>query len=207
MPLMVNTSLSRVREASASRSAADFIEGFTLLEILVVVVIISVITTVTLFSVDVTGHQKARTFVKEIRFLMNNLSSEAILSGNPHGLQWERRSQKAVPVVYKGNGWSTASRMKSVGWRGFAKVSLFIDGVSLEEAEEEEKDVSADIRVVGMRRPKEKRRNPPEILFWSTGLWEPAGEIKIEIDSLPYADIIWTASGRTTIRYPDEDDY
>lgn len=183
-----------------NRGKRAFRAGFTLIEVMIVVVIVSVATTVVLFSLDVTGQQKARTFVKELRFLMHNLSNEAILTGHPHGLQWERKSQTAAPVIYKGNQWSRASDMESVSWRGFAKAVLAIDGVELEEEDGQSEHV-----VVGEdKTEKNKSANLPEILFWSTGLWEPAGEIRIEIDSLPYVSVVWTAGGRTALQYPDD---
>ena len=189
--------------ASVDRARTASTAGFTLIEILVVVMIISIATGMALLSVDVTGHQKARTFIKEVRFLMHNLSNEAILSGNPHGLRWNRKAGTVTPLIYQSNHWKQAANMQKITWRGFATASLVIDGMVLDEI----KDKAGDNKKKVLRGFNEEKKRPdlPAVLFWSTGLWEPAGEIKIEIEGISYADIIWTASGRTSVQYPDEE--
>ena len=182
----------------SGRVKATNLSGFTLIEILVVVVILSIVISTVLFSVDVTGFQKSRTFVKETRFLMRNLADEAILSGLAHGLQWQPVSRQMKPMVYRDGLWREVPKLDPVSWRGLAKVTLLINGLEIEQNKEED-------QVSDSKAAENSSTNPPTILFWSTGLWDPAGRIKIEIDSLPYADIVWTMGGRITTKYPDED--
>ena len=180
------------------------IKGFTLLEILVVLIIISISTGVVLLSVDVTGHQKARGFIRDVTFMMQYLSDEAILLGKPHAMQFDYKSRRVIPVVYTGQSWGSVKDVDILSWDQAIKIKLRADGVELEEAEDEEKEESSD-GFFGSKFVKQKKELP-KILFHTIGMWEPAGELEIIIDSIPHVKIIWTSGGKTTTEYMYQDE-
>ena len=175
------------------------VSGFTLIEVMVVVIIISVIVSSILFSVDLTGNQKARTAISNVQLLMRGLSNEAILEGNHYGIKWDRPQQRFVPIVDSGNGWSTYSSnkgahpdFKPVSWKGFAEAMITVGGISFDERVKDE-----DGFYSGQDEEEIKSLSKgPLVEFWPTGLWQPAGEIQFFVAKKPYATLRWTASGR-----------
>ena len=166
--------------------------GFTLIEIMAVVVIISIAAAVAMLSVDVTGRQKARTFAKELQFTMRHISNEAVLTGNPYALEFDLRAQRLTPLVYSAGAWRRSAEVDALGWGKHFMMKLIVDGVDLDEQEESRADDAA--RVV------------PKILFWTTGLWQPAGGVELLIEGFPYLRLTWTASGKMKMTFPREDE-
>lgn len=177
--------------------------GFTLVEVMVVVLIVSVMVGSVLFSVDLTGSQKLRTAVSDVQLLMRGLSNEAILEGRHYGLRWERRAQRFVPVVNNGGGWSGYSGrggerpdFRAVSWKGFAEIAITVGGIRFDERFKDDehfyagRDQEAAERIL--------------VEFQPTGLWEPAGEIRFFVASKPYASLEWTAAGKMTFTHGSE---
>lgn len=184
--------------------AASAVRGFTLVEILVVLIIISVIATVTLMAVDVTGYQKSRAFVKDFRFLMRNLADEATLTGYPHAIQLDTAARAVKPVVFESGSWRPMADINALKWSDSMKVKMTVDGVDIDEFRENDDDEPEDDFLRGGF-AKEKK-NPPEVTFWPIGLWHPAGTIELIIDSLPYVKFTWTPSGKMTTEYPQHEE-
>ena len=175
--------------------------GFTLIEVMVVVIIIGVIVASVMVSVDVTSSQKARTAVFDVRLLMQGLSNEAILEGNHYGIKWERKAQRFTPVVEAGNGWSAYSDLKGdrpvfkpVSWKGFAEVAMNVGGVSFDERLKDNENFYAG-------RDKEEDTGKPLVKFRPTGLWEPAGEIEFFVAKKHYATLKWSVAGKVSFEH------
>lgn len=193
----------RVLNARRRERGCGTAAGFTLIEVMVVTIIISVIVAAVLFSVDITGGQKTRTAVSDVQLLMQGLSNEAILEGGEYGLRWERKGQRFVPVVGKGNGWSPYSgapgerpSFKPVSWKGVADAVITVDGAVFDERMKDDENFYAGW-------DKEKASKAPLIRFLPTGLWEPAGEIEFFVGNRPYARLEWTAAGRMSFERGD----
>ncbi len=167
------------------------VRGFTLIEIMVVVIIISIVTAVALLSVDVTGHQKARTFAKELQFMMRHISNESVLTGNPYALEFDRKAQKLTPLVYISGAWRRATEIELLDWDPPMTIKMVADGIDLEEQEESDENT---------------KRILPKISFWTNGLWEPAGGMELLIEGLPYLNIVWTSSGKMEAKLPQENE-
>ncbi len=191
------------RDPNARRVGRTRTAGFTLIEVMVVTIIISVIVASVLFSVDLTGNQKTRSAVSGVQVLMQGLSNEAILEGNHYGIKWERKAQKFVPVVANANGWSAYSNatgdrpdFKSVSWKGFADVAITVGGAFFDERIKDNENFYAG-------RDQEQGGNGPLVEFRPTGLWEPAGKLQFFVGKKLYATIEWTAAGRMQLAYGD----
>ena len=177
--------------------------GFTLIEVMVVVIVISVIVASVLFSVDLTGNQKTRSAVSDVQLLMQGLSNEAILEGNHYGIKWERGAQRFVPVVETGRGWSPYSSLggnhpdfRPVSWKGFAEIAVTVGGTSIDERVKDDENFYA-------ARDREELGAGPLVEFQPTGLWEPAGEIRFFVGREFYAKLEWTAAGRMSLGHED----
>ncbi len=175
--------------------------GFTLIEVMVVTIIISVIVAAVVFSIDLTGGQRTRTVVSNVQLLMQGLSNEAILEGGEYGLRWERKQQRFVPVVGRGRGWSPYSgspgerpSFKPVSWKGFADAVITVDGAVLDERMKDDENFYAGW-------DQEKASKTPLIRFLPTGLWEPAGEIEFFVGDRPYARLEWTTAGKMSFEH------
>ena len=173
--------------------------GFTLIEVMVVVIIVSVVVGSILLSVDITGSQKTRAVVSDVQLLMQGLSNEAILEGNHYGIKWERAAQRFVPVVETGGGWSVYTTLKGerpdykpVSWKGFAEIAMTVGAISFDGRFKDDENFYAG-------RDQEKGPQGPLVEFWPTGLWQPAGEIEFFVGKRPYATLAWTAAGRMSL--------
>lgn len=180
--------------------------GFTLIEVMTVVVIISIIVSSVLLSVDISGSQKTRTAVSDIQFLMRGLANEAILEGDHYGLKYDRARQRLTPVVEKNDQWSAYSSQggerpdfKPVSWKGFAEAEITIAGVTIDERSRDTDNFYSG----GKEEEKKHARKNRLVEFWPTGMWDPAGEIRFFVSGEPYATIKWTAVGRLTFEHGD----
>ncbi len=165
--------------------------GFTLIEVLIVVAIISVMTSVILFSIDLTGTQKARTLAKEIRFTMRYASDEAILTGTPHAIELSKNSRQLTVLTYAQGGWKKSQLTQAIKWGEAINISLVVGDAVVEEKDEDEEGGKSE---------------KPYVLFWSTGLWEPTGGFRMTVDGLPYMELNWTASGKMEQNYLERND-
>ena len=170
--------------------------GFTLIEVMAVVIVISVIVASVLFSIDLTGNQKTRTAISDVQLLMRGLSNEAVLEGNHYGIKWERKAQRFTPVVETGGRWSAYSSLggdrpdfRSVSWKGFAEVAMTIGGTFVDERLKDDENFYAG-------RDQEPESESPLVEFFPTGLWEPAGEIQFFVARDLYATLKWNATGK-----------
>lgn len=111
---------------------------------------------------------------------MRYISDEAILTGIPYALELSRKTRQFVPLEYVNGSWRKSNVVSSLNWDDSIDISLVVDGVTIEE---EDPDDGAE-------------SDKPYILFWSTGLWEPTGGIKMVVDGFPYLLLNWTASGK-----------
>ena len=180
--------------------------GFTLIEVMVVTILIGIIVSSVLFSVDLTGNQKTRTAVSNIQLLMRGLANEAILEGDHYGLKYDRDGQRFTPVVEKNNQWSAYSsnegerpNFKPVSWKGVAEAEIMIEGITIDERLKD-----TDNFYSGQKEEDRKLANKgPLVEFLPIGLWEPSGEMRFFIGGKPYATIKWTNSGRISFEHGD----
>ncbi len=186
---------------ASRRGGVSPVAGFTLIEVMVVMVIISIIVSSVLFSIDITGTQKTRTAISNIQLLMRGLANEAILEGEHYGLKYDRDQQRLTPVAERNSGWSVYSspgegrpNFRPVSWKGIAEAEIITLGVSIDERRKDTANFYS-----GQREEDRKRAaQGPLIEFSPTGLWEPSGEMRFFVSGRMYATIRWTAAGRVT---------
>ena len=173
---------------------------------MIVTIIIGVIVSSVLFSVDITGTQKTRAAISNIQLLMRGLANEAILEGDHYGLKYDRDQQRLTPMVENNNGWSVYSGrggerpdFRAVSWKGVAEAEITTLGITIDERR---KDTD---NFYSKRKEEERKlaRKAPLVEFLPIGLWEPAGEMRFFVAGRPYATIKWTAAGRLTFEHGD----
>lgn len=192
--------------------------GFTLIELIVVSLILSIIIGATIFSVSVGDRARAKETGQRLVSLMNALSAEAILNGQSYGLNWnpEGRYMEVICFDAEEERWVTLNRCEAGGLLeqiGSGKVldlpdhwgmSFSVDldttpiarfgdvpGDGDEPAVEEDDEQSED--------GDEEKELLPWVSFAPTGLWAPDGVVQILVNKRRQSAFRWTATGRVNV--------
>ena len=189
------------------------ISGFTLIEMMVVVLIVSIIVGATFISVSVGERGRAKEVGKRMTTLMSTLSNESVLSGLSYGLYWDKRARIIRVLCFdtQAEKWVLLSKCSSAQQIRqlfpAAKVDIplpspwgmiftsDLEGVPFAEFGDVANAEYQDDIQVETEEEKEKEIMP-WVRFDPTGLWQPDGIVLLLVQNQPQNAFRWTATGR-----------
>ena len=206
------------------------IDGFTLIELIVVTVIISILIGATVFSVAVSDRANAKEMGKRLTTIMHTLSTESILSGESYGLDWNESGRYIAVVCFntEEEKWlplescPSKQTVTEVFPNKQARLNLprrwgmvfstdpesaplheFGDvPTKTDEQDELVPEVSDAATGDGQEGVEDKEEITPWVRFEPTGLWQPDGVIQIVIAEQYQIAFRWTATGRVNTMAP-----
>ena len=160
-------------------------QGFSLLELLVVIVIISILFTFTTLAIRGTSPEELiQTEAQRLDRLLQLASEEAILRGMEYGLEFKTSSYRFL--IYTEGSWLPLEADKLLRERLLPQnmeIELMIDAVDvvIEESEEEpeEQTLQTSDTEAGENEELEKEQIKPQVFLLSSGEITPAFSVRI----------------------------
>ncbi|MGE5625742.1 MAG: type II secretion system minor pseudopilin GspH [Bacillota bacterium] len=159
------------------------IRGFTLVELLVVLVIIAILTTIALLSLDIFGRDpRAEKTAQQLVDLAELASEQAQMQGQEYGLRVEPHAFQFY--VYDGRRWNTADKDEIFRRRELdpdMNLNLTLEGTAVKLAPAPASDAAASAATSQSATSSEDAQQPvPQVLFLSSGELPP---FEIEVKS------------------------
>ena len=203
--------------------------GFTLLEILVVVVILSIMASVATLSFSISQRSQADAVVRQVIALMKEGSFLAITKGKEYGVFWRTDAKSFILKSREEQGWVLVSTIQGVT----VPEGIEIGGIDRDEDLEDPfddlqnsrrervgsnfsakgfKDIyfeetgfkDVDFEDIGSQEntPTIEEQDRLVVLLENTGLWMPEGQVAFSADGEKISLLTWGATGKAHLQRP-----
>ena len=206
--------------------------GFTLIELLVVVVILGVLASTISLSLSITDRSKAKQFARELVNSMSEGSYLAITEGKIYALFWNPHKYQFFLKVKNKDIWEKVANFSALTAPEQMQVKQIYLGsdesgreafLHVDENNEPEHDTilsegfkdvqfnevrfeEIEFNEVGFEN-EDLEKNTSEkalIVFESTGLWQPEGQLGFYLQTKFLSVLEWSATGKTKIFFPND---
>ena len=203
--------------------------GFTLLEILIVVVILGIMASVVTLSFSVSERSQADAVVRKVIALMNEGSYMAITTGKEYGVFWRLGSKSFILKSREEQGWVQVLAIQEVTVPKGIDVDRIDQDEDLGTLTDEYQNngrerVESDFLIEGFKEvyfdetgfkkvdfrdvaAREKTSLIDEedrllVLLENTGLWTPEGQVEFSTAERKFSLLVWGATGKAHLQRP-----